>query len=186
MSKHRWILSTWNYITPLIGYCDMRRNIKPLALAFTIVAGLAIGIALATEAPSAPATDLKLAPDLSFSDDSSPNFPIEGKNLADGSLASDHATVIFFGTANCWNTAREAERLVQVYPQYKDKIHFVVVDLRSPSVAQRGLIARYYHGYIPTIAVIDSRGNVLYDRAGETSGDRGDASNLQKLLDSAR
>ena len=164
----------------------MKRNIKPLAVTFAIAVALVFGIALATEAPSEPATDLKLAPDLSFSDDSSPNFPIVGKNLSDGSIANDHATVIFFGAANCWNTAREAERLVQVYPQYKDKIHFVVVDLRSPSVAQRGLIARYYHGYIPTIAVIDSRGNVLYDRAGETTGQRGDASNLQKLLDSAR
>ena len=164
----------------------MKRNIKPLAITFAIAVALVFGIALATEAPSAPATDLTLAPGLSFSDDSSPNFPIAGKNLSDGSIANDHATVIFFGTANCWNTAREAERLVQVYPQYKDKIHFVIVDLRSPSIAQRGLIARYYRGYIPTIAVIDSRGNVLYDRAGETASQRGDASNLQKLLDSAR
>ena len=164
----------------------MRRNIWSLAFTFAIAAGLVIGIALATEAPSGPATELKLAPDLSFSDDSSPNFPIAGKNLSDGSIASDHATVIFFGTANCWNTAREAERLVQLYPRYKDKVHFVVVDLQSPSVAQRGLIARYYRGYIPTIAVIDSRGNVIYDRAGETASQRGDASNLQKLLGSAR
>ncbi len=164
----------------------MKRNIKPPAVAIAIVVALIFGIALATEAPSAPATDLKLAPDLSFSDDSSANFPIVGKNLSDGSLPNDHATVIFFGTANCWNTAREAERLVNLYPQHKDKIHFVVVDLRSPSAAQRGLIARYYHGYIPTIAVLDSRGNVLYDRAGETASQRGDASNLQKLLDSAR
>src|ERR1700731_1473239 len=164
----------------------MKPNIKALAISTSIVVSLIFALALATEAPGPPATDVGLAPGLSFSDDSSPNFPIAGKNLSDGSIANDHATVIFFGTANCWNTAREAERLVQVYPQYKDKIHFVVVDLRSPSVAQRGLIARYYHGYIPTIAVIDSRGNVLYDRAGETASQRGDASNLQKLLDSAR
>ncbi len=129
---------------------------------------------------------MKLAPALSFSDDSSPNFPIEGKNLADGSIANDHATVIFFGTANCWNTAREAERLVQLYPQYKDKIRFVVVDLRNPSLAQQSLIGRYYHGYIPTIAVIDRDGKILYDRAGETASERGDTSGLQKLLDSAR
>src|SRR5258708_22031241 len=164
----------------------MTRKIKRPAVAIAIVVALIFGIALATEAPTVPATDLRLAPDLSFSDDSSANFPIVGKNLSDGSLPNDHATVIFFGTANCWNTAREAERLVNLYPQHKDKIHFVVVDLRSPSAAQRGLIARYYHGYIPTIAVLDSRGNVLYDRAGETASQRGDASNLQKLLDSAR
>ncbi len=155
-------------------------------ISIAIAAALVFGIALATEVPAGSAADLKLAPDLSFSDDSSSNFPIVGKNLSDGSLVNDHATVIFFGTANCWNTAREAERLVQLYPQYKDKVHFIVVDLRHPSVAQRGLVARYYHGYIPTIAVIDSAGNVLYDRAGETASHRGDASNLQKLLDSAR
>jgi hypothetical protein len=164
----------------------MKANVKALAIAASVAVMLIFGVVLATEIPGPPATDLKLAPDLSFSDDSSPNFPIAGKNLSDGSLAADHATVIFFGTANCWNTAREAERLVQLYPQYKDKIRFVVVDLRNPSAAQRGLIARYYRGYIPTIAVIDRSGNVLYDRAGETASERGDTSNLQKLLDSAR
>ena len=164
----------------------MKPHINALAVAASILAVLIFGVVLATEVTGPPASDLKLAPDLSFSDDSSPNFPIEGKNLSDGSIAPDHATVIFFGTANCWNTAREAERLVQLYPRYKDKIRFVVVDLRSPSLAQRALIARYYHGYIPTIAVIDSKGTVLYDRAGETASERGDTSNLQKLLDSAR
>ena len=164
----------------------MKPNFKAIAVSVSIVVTLIFALALATEMPGPPATDLKLAPDLSFSDDSSPNFPIEGKNLSDGSLAADHATVIFFGTANCWNTAREAERLVQVYPRYKDKIRFVVVDLRKPSLAQQALIDRYYHGYIPTIAVIDSAGKVLYDRAGETASERGDTSNLQKLLDSAR
>ena len=164
----------------------MKPNIKTLAISTSIVVCLIFAIALATEAPGPPATDLKLAPDLSFSDDSSPNFPIAGKNLSDGSIASDHATVIFFGTANCWNTAREAERLVQLYPRYKDRIRFVVVDLRKPSLAQQALIDRYYRGYIPTIAVIDSAGKVLYDRAGETASERGDTSNLQKLLDSAQ
>src|SRR5271155_1713907 len=163
----------------------MKPNVKALAIAASVAAMLIFVVVLATEVPGPPAADLKLAPDLSFSDDSSPNFPIQGKNLSDGSVAADHATVIFFGTANCWNTAREAERLVQLYPRYKDKIRFVVVDLRNPSLAQRALIARYYHGYIPTIAVIDRNGNVLYDRAGETASERGDTSNLQKLLDSA-
>jgi hypothetical protein len=107
----------------------MKPNIKALAISTSIVVSLIFALALATEVPGPPATDLKLAPDLSFSDDSSSNFPIEGKNLSDGSIVSDHATVIFFGTANCWNTAREAERLVQLYPRYKDRIRFVVVDL---------------------------------------------------------
>jgi hypothetical protein len=57
----------------------MKPNIKALAISTSIVVSLIFALALATEVPRPPATDLKLAPDLSFSDDSSANFPIEGK-----------------------------------------------------------------------------------------------------------
>ncbi|MGB6565473.1 MAG: hypothetical protein WBE69_22965 [Candidatus Binataceae bacterium] len=130
------------------------------------------------------ASGLKLAPDLSFDDDSSPNFPIQGENLSEGSVAPGEATVIFFGTSNCWNTSREAERLVRLYPRFRNRIHFVIVDLNHATPEQQTLVSRYYHGYIPTITAIDSKGNVIYDRAGETASTRGDTSNLQRLLDS--
>jgi hypothetical protein len=130
------------------------------------------------------ASGLKLAPQLSFDNDSSSNFPIQGKNLSEGSIASGEATVIFFGTSNCWNTSREAERLVTLYPLFRNQIHFVVVDLNSVAPEQQALVSRYYHGYIPTIAAIDSKGKLIYDRAGETASTRGDTSNLQRLLDS--
>jgi hypothetical protein len=129
------------------------------------------------------ASDLKLSPNLSFEDDSSPNFPIRGGNISDGQRSGE-ATVIFFGTSNCWNTAREAERLVKLYPQFRNRIHFVIVDLRNVSAAQQPLVSRYYHGYIPTITAIGSDGNLIYNRAGETATIRGDTSNLQRLLDS--
>ena len=130
------------------------------------------------------ASDLELAPNLSFDNDSSPNFPIQGQKLSEGSIAPGKATVIFFGTSNCWNTAREAERLVKLYPQLRDRIRFVIVDLNNVGPEQQALVSRYYHGYIPTIAAIDSRGNLIYDRAGETASTRGDTSNLQRLLNS--
>src|SRR5271154_3964546 len=130
------------------------------------------------------ASDLKLAPGLSFDDDSSPNFPIQGLNLSEGSITPGAATVIFFGTSNCWNTAREAERMVKLYPRFRDRIHFVIVDLNHVEPAQQPLVAAYYRGYIPTITAIDSHGMVLYDQAGETSSTRGDTANLQHLLDS--
>jgi hypothetical protein len=132
------------------------------------------------------AADLYLAPDLSFTDDSSSNFPITGKALDEGTVAQDRATILFFGTAHCWNTNREAERLVTLYPKYRDKIDFVIVDLDHPSLAQRELAARYYRGYIPTITVIDSKGAVIYNRAGETASQRGDTSKLEALLNSAK
>ena len=132
------------------------------------------------------ATDLKLAPELSFTDDSSSNFPIAGKALGDGAIAQDRATILFFGTAHCWNTNREAERLVTLYPKYRDQIDFVIVDVDHLSSAQRELAARYYRGYIPTITVIDSDGKVIYNRAGETGSSRGDTSKLEALLNSAK
>nr|MDQ2970564.1 hypothetical protein [Acidobacteriota bacterium] len=52
------------------------------------------------------ARNLTLAPKLSFTDDSSANFPIRGEGLGDGRIASDRPTAIFFGTAHCWNTNR--------------------------------------------------------------------------------
>ncbi|HVN29724.1 MAG TPA: hypothetical protein VMT64_14610 [Candidatus Binataceae bacterium] len=148
----------------------------------TIILPMLLLLAVRVEA----ASDLRLAPNLSFTDDSSSNFPIVGKSLADATTAGDRATIMFFGTAHCWNTNREAERLVALYPKYQDRIDFVIVDVNNPAPAQQPLIDKYYRGAIPTIAVIDSRGNVIYDRAGETAATRGDTSKLQALLDSAK
>jgi hypothetical protein len=160
-----------------------RNKLKTTAVSFAWALALVVQMTVGVSRPEA-ASGLNLAPELSFDDDSSPNFPIQGQNLSEGSIASGEATVIFFGTANCWNTAREAERLVKLYPQFRNRIHFVIVDLRNVAPEQVPLVSHYYHGYIPTITAIDSRGNVIYDRAGETASTRGDTSNLQRLLDS--
>jgi hypothetical protein len=155
--------------------------------ALSILIGSAVfsGLFFTAVGPASAATDLALAPNLSFTGDSSPTFPIEAKQLGDTTIASDRPTVIFFGTAHCWNTAREAERLVALYPMYRDRVHFVVVDLKHASPAEQRLADRYYPGYIPTIAIFDKSGQVIYDRAGETAARRGDTRHLQELIDSA-
>jgi len=86
------------------------------------------------------AKELRLAPGLSFTDDSSSAFPIRGKNLEDGKIASDRPTAIFLGTSHCWNTNREAERFVALYKKRKDEARFLVVDLHEPSPEQRPLV----------------------------------------------
>jgi hypothetical protein len=139
----------------------------------------------ATGGLAGAASDLTLAPNLSFSDDSSPSFPIEGKDLGDATIARGLPTVIFFGTSHCWNTAREAERLVALYPRYRDRVHFVVVDPKHDSPGQQKLADRYYFGYIPTLAILDKSGQVVHDRAGETAAGRGDTRPLKELIDSA-
>jgi hypothetical protein len=150
-----------------------------------IASAIVLALTAWNTAPSLAADDLILAPDLSFTDDSSSNFPIAAKNLSDAEIPADRATIIFFGTSHCWNTNREAERLVNLYPRYRGKVNFIVVDLNYATSAQRALMAKYYHGYIPTVAVIDRRGQLLYDRAGETSSERGETANLESLINSA-
>lgn len=144
-----------------------------------------IAVAVAIGGQSGGAINLSLAPDLSFTDDSSANFPIRGDNLTDGRLASDRPTAIFLGTAHCWNTNREAERFVALYRKHANDARFLVVDLNHPSPDQKKLVARFSTGYIPTLAFLDRAGNVLYHRAGETSRERGDTSALEKLLSEA-
>lgn len=132
------------------------------------------------------ATGLSLAPGLSFTDDSSAAFPIRGQNLSDWKIASDRPTVVFFGTSHCWNTNREAERFVLLYQKHADEARFLVVDAASPASQQRALVARLYRGFIPTLAFLDRHGKIVYNKAGETARERGDASALEKILESAK
>jgi hypothetical protein len=159
------------------------KTLRMTAIWFAWILALVAQMTMVCVLGAYAASDLKLAPGLSFDDDSSPNFPIQGRNLSESSIARGQATVIFFGTSNCWNTAREAERLVKLYPQFRNRIRFVIVDLHNIASEQETLVSHYYHGYIPTITAIDSQGRVIYDRAGETASTRGDTSNLQRLLD---
>ena len=144
-------------------------------------AGVDASPAVASAGPGG-ASNLSLAPDLSFTDDSSANFPIRGENVSDGRVASDRPTAIFFGTAHCWNTNREAERFVALYRKHAAEARFVVVDLEHASPDQKKLVSRFYRGYIPTLAFLDRNGSVVYNRAGETARERGDASTLEKIL----
>ena len=132
------------------------------------------------------ATGLSLASGLSFTDDSSAAFPIRGRDLGDGKIASDRPTVVFFGTSHCWNTNREAERFVLLYQKHRDEARFLVVDAASPSPEQRALVAKLYRGFIPTLAFLDRNGKVVYNRAGETARERGDASALEQMLEKAK
>ncbi len=164
----------------------------------TAITALLLGVSLALAAgrESAPlavagpgpggAMKLALAPNLSFTDDSSSNFPIRGENLGDGKIASDRPTAIFFGTSHCWNTNREAERFVAVSKSEKEAVRFLVVDLDHPTREQKPLVSRFYRGSIPTLAVLDATGGVVYNQAGETAARRGDTAGLEEILRKAR
>lgn len=155
----------------------MRASVAALSAAALVVGFLQQG--------AHAAENLRLAPRLSFSDDSSSSFPITGEHLGDADVGGGRATLVFFGAAHCWNTNREAERLVALYPKFRDSVRFVVVDVSHPSDAQRPLLAAHYRGYIPTVVVFAPDGKLLYARSGETASARGDTAGLAKLLDQA-
>lgn len=163
----------------------------PVSLVMILVAGAALHVRAADSPeplPTAPrgssgTEELTLAPDLSFTDDSSDNFPIRGRNLQEGRIASDKPTIVFYGTAHCWNTNREAERFVALYTKRRADVRFLVVDLDRPSADQRQLVRRFYGGRIPHLTVLDARGRVVYNRPGETARARLDISGLERLLD---
>src|SRR5512141_438182 len=155
-----------------------RRAVFPAAAVFLGLTAVSLLFAGGNRAESPPgvapsnpggASNLLLAPDLSFTDDSSANFPIRGENVSDGGIASDRPTVIFFGTAHCWNTNREAELFVAFYRKHRTEARFVVVDLQHASADQQKLVTRFYRGYIPTLTLLDRKGGIAYNRAGETA-----------------
>ena len=102
--------------------------------------------------------------------------------MEDAESRPGRVTVMFFGAAHCWNTNREAERLVALYPKYRDRVRFIVVDVNRPSAAQRALMQRYYGGSIPTLVILALDGGPVYARAGETARTRGDTRGLDSLI----
>jgi len=141
--------------------------------------------ALMTASVARGADHLALASGLSFSDDSSDSFPIRGDHLGDAESQPGRPTVMFFGAAHCWNTNREAERLVALYPKYQDRVSFIIVDVNHPSPSQQGLLDTYYRGSIPTLVVRAPDGTLVYFQAGETAGTRGDTRALDSLIGKA-
>ncbi len=70
---------------------------------------------------------------------------------------------------------------MDLYNKYKGRVQFVIVDLdRDIPKAQRPLVDKYYHGYIPHVVVLDRFGHTLYSEAGEV-----DEGVIQKYFEKA-
>jgi hypothetical protein len=151
----------------------------------TPIAAVATLSLLTLTRPAHAAENLTLAPGLSFIDDSSASFPIQGDHLGDADLGNGRPTVAFFGASHCWNTNREAERLVTLYPKFREQVRFIIVDVNHPSETQRPLLKAHYKGFIPTLVIFARDGTVQYARSGETADKRGDTSTLDALISRA-
>ncbi len=140
----------------------------------TLVSG-AFSAALLTVALSLPAygaDNLRLNDHLDYSSDSQDGPLITGENMNTGLAANKPNYVIIYGEG-CFNSKRQAERTVDLYKAYKDRVNFVVIDLDHQRPAlQQELVKRFYGGYIPHVAVVGASGDVLYNHAGEIGTDQ--------------
>ncbi len=111
--------------------------------------------------------NLKLNPKLDYSSDSLDGPLITGDDSESGFVAGKTNYIIIYGEG-CFNSKRQARRTVELYNKYRDRVHFVVVDLdMKQSPEQQKLVKQYYKGYIPHVVVLDAKGNALYNSSGE-------------------
>lgn len=116
--------------------------------------------------------NLKLNPKLDYASDSLDGPLITGDDSQSGFVAGKPNYVIIYGEG-CFNSKRQARRTVELYNKYRDRVHFVVIDLDVPrSPEQQKLVKQFYKGYIPHVVVLNVRGESLYNQSGEVDSER--------------
>ena len=111
--------------------------------------------------------NLTLNPKLDYASDSLDGPLITGDDSSSGFVAGKTNYIFIYGEG-CFNSKRQARRTVELYNKYRDRVHFVVVDLDVPSSPeQQKLVKQFYKGYIPHIVVLNARGDSLYNQSGE-------------------
>jgi hypothetical protein len=130
--------------------------------------------------PAFGADNLKLNTQLDYNSDSVDGPLITGNDMQTGVAPGKPNYIIIYGEG-CFNSKRQARRTVDLYDRYRDRVHFVIVDLDRPqSAAQQQLVQKYYQGSIPDVIVEDRQGRPLYAQAGEVSED-----DLSRIFDRA-
>ena len=125
-------------------------------------------LGLLTPALAAAADHLKLAPKLDYIKNSWQGPIIKGDNMGDG-IVKGMPNYIFFYAEFCYNAKREALRTVELYRDYGDRVHFVIVDASRPvpRLAQMPLIHKFFNGDFPHTTILDRHGKVVFDYTGE-------------------
>jgi hypothetical protein len=124
--------------------------------------------------------NLKLNPKLDYQSDRLDGPLITGDDAQSGFAAGKTNYVIIYGEG-CYNSKRQARRTVDLYNKYRDRVHFVAIDLDVKlSPEQQQLEKQYYKGYIPHVVVLDAKGKPLYNASGEV-----DSKTIEALFEKA-
>jgi hypothetical protein len=133
-------------------------------------AGLIAALGLFLGVPSSlhSADKLVLNPKLDYSDhNKNQGLLITGENMDDG-FKKGMVNYIIFYFDKCYNAKRQARVTVNMYDKYKERVHFVVIDLNLLlSPAQMKLARKYCSGKVPHTTILDRNGGLIFDFTGE-------------------
>lgn len=93
---------------------------------------------------------------------------IDGDNLWDGIVKGKPNYIFMYGEF-CYDAKRQALRTVELYRDYGDRVHFVIIDLSQPipKLTQMPLINKYFSGFFPQTTILDENGKIVLDYTGE-------------------
>jgi hypothetical protein len=114
------------------------------------------------------AENLVLNAHLDFSDHNRrQGLLIKGDKMDDG-FKKGKVNYIIFYFEKCYNAKRQARVTVNMYDKYKERVHFVVIDLDLLlTPAQMKLARKYCSGKVPHTTILDGNGKLIFDYTGE-------------------
>jgi len=130
---------------------------------------MAVLLMLCSTSQVATAADhLKVNPGLDYMKNAWQGPLIEGDNLWDG-LVKGKPNYIFMYNEFCYDAKRQALRTVELYRDYGDSVHFVIIDVSRPipKLTQMPLIYKYFSGFFPQTIILDENGKIALDYTGE-------------------
>ena len=114
------------------------------------------------------AENLKLKPGLDYIKNAWQGPAIEGDKMWDG-VEKGKPNLIFIYAEFCYDAKRQAQRTVEMYHDYGDRVHFVIIDLSRPipKRTQIPLVKKYWSRTFPHTIILDRNGKMLFDYVGE-------------------
>ena len=129
---------------------------------------LTASVLLAVPALLAAAENLRMSPGLDYMKNGVQGPLIVGDHM-DDVVEQGVPNFIFIYAEFCYNAKRQALRSVELYKDYKQSVHFVVMDLSQPlTPAQIDLFKKYLSASFPHMIILDSLGKPVFDYIGET------------------
>lgn len=138
-------------------------------LKYRLVAALVVALLLPSFLMGAE--NLVLNPKLNYKKNGMQGALITGDNMME-TIKPGVPNFIVFYAEFCYNAKRQARTTVDLYNEYKDRVHFVIIDFNYGwSWEQNKLVQKYFAGNIPQIVILDRTGKPVFNYIGQTGTD---------------